>query len=374
MNDPNPLNDVEQRVRTAWEARCGLRRGPLEQADIDAIAEAAFALEGVKPTVEFIRRIAGGGSPNTIHPKLDAWFRQGRQTAAPSSVPTELLTLWERLQADAARVAQEQLAPRVAALTDDRDALTAAQAQLAVDQAALAAERATTERVVTAMREEFRALQTHHVELTAANEALRQSGHADAAELGRRHDLIEGLRGSLATAATEHAAAQANLTTARAEGAAWREERDTAREALVRADARITSLEATMEERDERERRAGRRLDELGATLVQVRAEVDRLMAARRTLETDLASARAAADAAERLRDHLATDLARERDSLADTRAGAHDMAQALAATQAHLAAVTTERDRLHNRLDAWASARAATVPGPLAPTPGPAP
>src|SRR4051794_30180001 len=107
MSDPNPFSDAEQRVRDAWQARCGVRRGPLEQADVDAIAEAAFALEGVKPTVEFIRRIAGGGSPNTIHPKLDAWFRQGRQVAAPSAVPAELLTLWERLQADATRVAQD---------------------------------------------------------------------------------------------------------------------------------------------------------------------------------------------------------------------------------------------------------------------------
>lgn len=51
---------------SAW-----LRRGPLEQADVDAIAEAAFHAEGAKPAVEFIRRVAGGGSPNTIHPKLD---------------------------------------------------------------------------------------------------------------------------------------------------------------------------------------------------------------------------------------------------------------------------------------------------------------
>src|SRR4051812_14974528 len=173
MSDPNPFSDVEQRVRDAWEARCGVRRGPLEQADVDAIAQAAFVLEGVKPTVEFIRRIAGGGSPNTIHPKLDAWFRQGREPGPAAAVPAELLAVWERLRADAARVAEDEFAPALAALADDRSALAAAQAQLATDQAALANERLTTERVVAALREEFRDLQARNQALEARNDTLQ---------------------------------------------------------------------------------------------------------------------------------------------------------------------------------------------------------
>lgn len=351
MHDANPLNALEQQVRDAWEARCGVRRGPLEQADVDAIAEAAFALEGVKPTVEFIRRIAGGGSPNTIHPKLDAWFRQGRQTAEPSAVPTELLALWERLRADATRVAEDGLAPALGALADDRAALAAEAAQLTRDQAALTSERAATERLVTALREEFQALQARNevlqAELTRVSEQARE-----AAEMLKQRDReVERLQreGTMATAEQTRltsllAAADVRCASQQAElEAASEATRAFEVQALALRAAATESANALSEARQLAELQGG----ELGAAQTTVATLSDRVD----QLEQALQLVRTAAKADASLHDHVAADLRREREALGAVRAIAAQASEALAASQATALALAAERDRLHAML-----------------------
>jgi len=348
MSDPNPFNDVEQRVRDAWEARCGVRRGPLEQADVDAIAEAAFALEGVKPTVEFIRRIAGGGSPNTIHPKLDAWFRQGRPDGAPSAVPAELLALWERLQADATRVAQDALAPARAAIADDRAALSAEAAQLASDQAAVADERATTERLVTAMREEFQSLQarneTLQAELTQVSEQARE-----AAEMIKQRDHeVERLQREKATAKTEHSHLTNLLAAADVRYASQQVELKAVREAALAIETQALALRAEAAESANALVKAQQRAElqdrELGAAQTTLATLTDRVDQLEQALQ--LAQTTAKADAS--LHDHVAADLRREREALVAVRAMAAQASEALSASQATAAALVQERDRLH--------------------------
>jgi chromosome segregation ATPase len=358
MSDTNPFSDVEQCVRNAWEARCGVRRGPLEQADVDAIAEAAFALEGVKPTVEFIRRIAGGGSPNTIHPKLDAWFRQGRPAAAPNAVPAELLTLWERLQIEAARVAQDALAPLAVALADDRTALTVAQAQLAVDQAALASERATTERVVAALREEFQGLQARNEALQAELAQLSEQIRDAAERIGQRDREVERLQREGAQATAEHTRLSRLLAASDDNCASQQAELEAARMAALAGEARIVALQAdaaasaaALAEAQEAAAAEGRARDSAQKAVATLTARVGQL-------EHALALGQATADAEAALRDHMATDLVRERDALEESRGHAEAAGHALIALRTQVEAVTAERDRLQARLDDWASAQ----------------
>ncbi|WP_369929365.1 DNA-binding protein [Xanthomonas sp. NCPPB 2632] len=348
MSDANPFSDVEQRVRESWEARCGVRRGPLEQADVDAIAEAAFALEGGKPTVEFIRRIAGGGSPNTIHPKLDAWFRQGRPAAAPSAVPAELLLLWERLQADATRVAQDALTPIRAATADDRAALAAEAAQLASDQAAVADERATTERLVTAMREEFQSLQARNETLQAELTQVSEQAREAAEMIKQLDDEVERLQREVITAKTEQTRLTSLLAAADVRHASQQAELDAACEATRAFEVQALALRAAATESanalSEAQQHAELQDGELGAAQTTVTALTDRID----QLEQALQLARTAAKADASLHDHVAADLHRERDALVAVRAKAAQASEALAASQATAAALAQERDRLH--------------------------
>ncbi len=353
MRDSNPFNDLEQRVRDAWQARCGVRRGPLEQADVDAIAEAAFALEGVKPTVEFIRRIAGGGSPNTIHPKLDAWFRQGREPAPAAAVPAELLTVWERLQADATRVAQDALAPARAVIADDRTALTAAQAQLAVDQAALAGERATTERVVTALREEFQCLQTRNDGLLTEVAHLQDDARRSREERSQHQRTIHRLERELADARRDSEVAAASLTRTQAENAALADDVAAATAQTAAAQAQVLALQATAHEATVAVITAERHADGLAGELANARAETTAHASRADRLEQALTLVQATARSETALRDHLAGDLGREREALVQARDAASQATKAFAAREATVAALTEENCRLHALLHA---------------------
>ncbi|MBB3228175.1 chromosome segregation ATPase [Luteibacter sp. Sphag1AF] len=348
MNDENSLNALEQQVRAAWEARCGVRRGPLDQADVDAIAEAAFALEGTKPTVEFIRRIAGGGSPNTIHPKLDAWFRQGRQAAGPSAVPAELITLWERLQADATRFAQDELSPLRAAIADDQAALAAEAAQLAASQAALADERATTERVVTAMREEFQGLQGRNEALQRELARVNDQAREAAEMIKQRNHEVERLQREGATAKTEHSHLTNLLAAADVRYASQQAELKAVREATLAIETQALALRAEAAESANALVKAQQRAElqdrELGAAQTTLATLTDRVDQLEQALQ--LAQTTAKADAS--LHDHVAADLRREREALVAVRAIAARASEALAASQATAAALVQERDRLH--------------------------
>lgn len=342
------LSDAEHTVATAWEARRGPRRGALEQADIDAIAEAAFDAEGLKPTVELIRRIAGGGSPNTIHPKLDAWFRQGRRPSAGSAVPSELLQLWERLQGDAISSAQAALAPTLATLATEQQALLAGQAQLVTDHAALALERAATERLVVALREDFQALQarneTLQTEVTQLTEANR-----DAAETHTQLQIaLTELRSDLTQRGVEMTRLAETLVTAQSERAAQETALTRARAGANDAEARIAELLAAAEEGA-----AALTAAQQLATTNALARDVAQSAAATLTtragqLELTLQLTEAASRAEASLRDRLSADLQREREAMACAQAAASQAGEALAASHATLDALRQENERLH--------------------------
>ena len=49
-------------------------RGGIRETDVWDAAD-ALLLEGARPTIERIRQKAGRGSPNTVGPYLDTWFK-----------------------------------------------------------------------------------------------------------------------------------------------------------------------------------------------------------------------------------------------------------------------------------------------------------
>lgn len=82
----------EEEIRPAR----GLKRG-VQREDVWAAADAVL-LAGEKPTIERVRQHLGSGSPNTVGPLLEQWFKHlGRRIqdpgafAAPAGVPDPVL-------------------------------------------------------------------------------------------------------------------------------------------------------------------------------------------------------------------------------------------------------------------------------------------
>ncbi len=80
----------------------------------------ALLIEGARPTIERVRHKIGRGSPNTVGPYLDSWFRhlggriQDRATFAlpptlPDAVAQAMLRVWD----SALSHAREEMQPRL---------------------------------------------------------------------------------------------------------------------------------------------------------------------------------------------------------------------------------------------------------------------
>lgn len=94
----------------------------ITQTDVWQAAD-ALLLEGARPTIERVRQKIGSGSPNTVSPHLETWFKHlGARIkdpgafAAPSDVPDPVLAvakhLWESAQAEARREVELQVNER----------------------------------------------------------------------------------------------------------------------------------------------------------------------------------------------------------------------------------------------------------------------
>ena len=93
----------------------------------------ALLLEGARPTIERVRQKLGRGSPNTVSPMLETWFRHlgtrindpGAFSAPPSSpdpVHHAAQHLWEVAQTEARRDLDEHIRKGLAAATANVDA------------------------------------------------------------------------------------------------------------------------------------------------------------------------------------------------------------------------------------------------------------
>jgi transposase-like protein len=97
----------------------------ITQHDVWAASD-ALLLAGERPTIERVRRKLGRGSPNTVSPWLDTWYKHlgGRlkdpgSFAAPPDVPGPVLQaaryFWEAALAEARRDLDERLRAGLAA-------------------------------------------------------------------------------------------------------------------------------------------------------------------------------------------------------------------------------------------------------------------
>ncbi len=165
----------------------------VRQADVDKAADAILA-RGERPTVERIRGLLGTGSPNTLGPLIDNWYRHlsalvaGTQhAAAPGGAPTAAVNafhlMWDTALEEARRAVHAELATV-------REQLVRERAAVAEDQRVIDATRAALEQAAQASRERIRDLEE---QLVASAQQLHREQQAVAAGIERAAALQQEL-------------------------------------------------------------------------------------------------------------------------------------------------------------------------------------
>lgn len=238
----------------------------------------ALLLEGARPTIERVRQKLGRGSPNTVSPMLETWFKHlgarikdPRAFSAPASMPDPVHQaaqhLWEAAQAEARRDFDERLKAGLAEASASVD--------IEKDRAALAdaaAASATTK---------ANALQAELTQLREALEGERAAHAATAARLDdarlQSSDLQAELAQSRRAADDTRARADTAVSAAdeRANGAERRAALEIERERVLRAKAEKSteSIAKRFEEALKAQIAASEQLAAVEGGLVQFKAE-----------------------------------------------------------------------------------------------------
>lgn len=281
------------------------RRRGVQREDVWAAADAVL-LAGEKPTIERVRQHLGSGSPNTVGPLLEQWFKHlGRRIqdpgafAAPAGVPDPVMQvaqhLWETALAhtrgDFEQRLREGLADAVANVESEKG-----RAEIAGAAAFEASAKAT--KLTAELAERGALLQKAHEELAAERARLQEVRTALAFEKERLADERQ-------RAAEELAELKRQLATAveRADVADRRValELDRERNARAKAERQIETLQkAVAVARDARDTAQEKGRQQLIAS--SQREE---------TLQTRLALAEAELVARQRLEDLRAIDDAK---------------------------------------------------------------
>lgn len=212
----------------------------------------ALLLAGARPTIERVRQKIGRGSPNTVSPMLDAWFKGlGRRLqdpgafAAPPDVPEPVSQaaqhFWEVAQAQARGDFDQAVANALAPLQQRLDAAHQAAAILRAEGEARA-------RDMDALRGQF-------ADAASRIDAERMAHAATSALLESSRAQHDELRGRVAAAeaavveAREQARRESDAAHERATGAERRAalEIENERAARSRAEKRADSLERRIE-------------------------------------------------------------------------------------------------------------------------------
>ncbi|TDP74724.1 DNA-binding protein [Roseateles toxinivorans] len=238
----------------------------------------ALLLEGARPTIERVRQKLGRGSPNTVSPMLETWFKHlGARIkdpgafSAPATMPDPVHQaaqhLWEVAQAEARHDFDERLRASLAeaAATVDAEKDRSALADAA---AASAAARAA-------------ALQTELVQVREALEGARAAHAGTAARLDDARLQCSGLLADLVqarlTADETRARADAAVSAAdeRAQGAERRAALEIERERQLRAKAEksIESVAKRFEESLKAQIAASEQLTAAEGRLAQLKAD-----------------------------------------------------------------------------------------------------
>ncbi|MFO1305614.1 MAG: DNA-binding protein [Burkholderiales bacterium] len=170
------------------------QRGGIRETDVWEAAD-ALLLEGARPTIERIRQKAGRGSPNTVGPYLDTWFKglgarirdPGAFAAAPA-IPDPITQAASHFWEAALSVARGEAA------------------------AALAAERESLDSAAADLEKQRRTLTVERVELQTRLEAQDQAMELLRAQLDERRDQRDLLQRTLEDRNLAYAAAEQRLT------------------------------------------------------------------------------------------------------------------------------------------------------------------
>lgn len=165
--------------------------------DVDRAADALLR-EGSRPTVERVRAALGRGSPNTINPLLDAWWKRlsGRLDAGPAALhrlPEPVLLaaegLWMTALDDARRRAAVEQGSRKASLTKDRQDLEIRSHVLSIRESEITSRLQQSESRVTRLEIEIESLLTllrkEQASRTAAERRLQELQESAAVRRGR---------------------------------------------------------------------------------------------------------------------------------------------------------------------------------------------
>lgn len=159
----------------------------------------ALLLEGARPTIERVRQKIGRGSPNTVQPHLDTWFkglgariRDPGAFSASSDVPDPVTQaakyFWDVARAEAGALIETQMATERAAIERARAELDQATEAFAQREVAMQAQVDTATSALTACHQQMDSLrereaqsrqalvkaESESVELRAALENQRQ--------------------------------------------------------------------------------------------------------------------------------------------------------------------------------------------------------
>ncbi|MGJ7541467.1 DNA-binding protein [Variovorax sp. LT1R16] len=304
----------------------------VQQADVWAAADALIAA-GDRPTIERVRQKIGSGSPNTVSPMLDAWYRtlparlgvaamvDSAAGVGGSRLPPEVADaarrLWELACRDASALSSQANEAQRAALDRREDALTAAEAEFQRREQTFASTKASLEESVLRGNDTITGLQR---QLDAAQQ--RQ----DAMER-----QVEQLREALA-------ASQRRQEALRAEQAA----------ALARKDA---TMAETQQRHDAAEHRALREID---------RAREETRQAVARAARDAVRAAEAQATLGQ-ARDRAVEALHAKEQAAATARQQAAALSTAHAELQAQLADTETRNKALAESLSVESAAHVAT-------------
>lgn len=320
----------------------------VQREDVWAAADAVL-LEGLKPTIERVRQRLGSGSPNTVGPLLEQWFKHlGRRIqdpgafAAPSGVPDPVLQaaqhFWEtalaQTRGDFEQRLRDGLADAVANVESEKE-----RADLAGAAAFEASAKAT--RLQNEMAEQGQRLRQAQEELAAERARIQEVRTALAFEKERlvdeRQRAIEEaaeLKRQLAAAIDRADAADRRVAMELERERTARAKADRQVEALQKTVDVVREAEATSKSRARQQLEAVRQREEaLQARLALAEAELAALkrLAELRTLD-DIRTAEVTATAKEVA--GLRASLERLAALVVASPDGAHDHEGAVAPTR----------------------------------------
>lgn len=304
-------------------------------------ASDALLLEGARPTIERVRQKIGRGSPNTVSPHLESWFRSlGARIqdpgafSAPAAVPEPVAQaaahFWESALAAARAEQAEANRQRWAELHEEGERLDALTEQLRLREANLEnRERDLQEGLKVATGQ----LAATEERLRAAEAQLRQRDEALAVEQRQLADARNALLAHVADAERARGEQAEALAATQERHAAherrWLNELDAERGSVKRLQARLDELQAAQQQQAEQSRQA---LAQAAERLRGAQADAaDQLRAA----QAEILAARGEAQA--QLSRQLA-DVAVAQEALQASRRREQDLTQRLAASDAQLA------------------------------------